>query len=166
MEYLNAHHSDRTLLAVATGMLIFSVWVLPLEISSSALSALVFIVLVLTSWYGICGKFGSTLGKDSLSWWFHDTASRFCVPVRCVILFLIQRLYLPGYFHVKVYVNSVLLVVLSYVSLLPIPRDIIFLLPDDGAVRIWKDFSSKSTELNLVTAWQAISDLPVAKNRE
>lgn len=29
---------------------------------------------------------------------------------------------------------------------------------DDGAVRIWKDFSNKTSELNLVTAWQAISE--------
>lgn len=35
---------------------------------------------------------------------------------------------------------------------------------DEGSVRIWKDFSSKSTELNLVTAWQAISDLAPARN--
>lgn len=29
---------------------------------------------------------------------------------------------------------------------------------DDGAVRIWKDFSSRSNELSLVTAWQALSE--------
>lgn len=45
-----------------------------------------------------------------------------------------------------------------------IPRNNVVLpsITDDGAVRIWKDFSTKSTELNLVTAWQAISDLSTA----
>lgn len=32
---------------------------------------------------------------------------------------------------------------------------------DDGALRIWKDFNSKSQNLRLVTSWHAIHEPPV-----